>query len=45
MGWDDYEPPKKGKKRYKSYKHGFERSRYALGRKDGAEDKGSSGKS
>jgi hypothetical protein len=29
MGWEDYEPPKKPKKRYKSYKRGFERSRYA----------------
>lgn len=28
MSWEDYEPPKKPKKRYKSYKRGFERSRY-----------------
>jgi hypothetical protein len=34
MGWDDYAPDKKPKKRYKSYKHGFGRSRYALGKKD-----------
>lgn len=28
MNWEDYEPPKKKKKRYKSYKRGFERSKY-----------------
>jgi len=32
MGWENYEPEKKPKKRYKSYKHGFERSRYAKGK-------------
>ena len=29
MSWEDYDPPKKKKKRYKSYKKGFERSKYA----------------
>ncbi len=34
--WETYEPPKK-KKKYKSYKKGFERSRYAKSKdkKDG----------
>jgi len=29
MSWNDYDPPKKKKKQYKSYKKGFERSKYA----------------
>ena len=28
MSWEDYEPKKKPKKRYKSYKQGFGRSKY-----------------
>jgi len=31
VGWDDYQPEKKPKKRYRSYKRGFGRSRYAKG--------------
>ena len=31
MGWSDCEPEKKPKKRYRSYKRGFGRSRYAKG--------------
>jgi|GEM_PF-6396904 len=33
MSWEDYEPPKKTKKRHKSYKRGFERSRYEKSKK------------
>jgi hypothetical protein len=33
VGWDDYTPDKKPKKRYRSYKKGFGRSRYALAEK------------
>ena len=33
MGWSDQEPDKKPKKRYRAYKHGFGRSRYALSEK------------
>jgi hypothetical protein len=33
MSWNDYEPPKKKKKRYKSYKRGFGRSKYAKPKK------------
>jgi len=33
MGWSDYEPDRKPKKRYRAYKHGFGRSRYALAEK------------
>ena len=39
MGWEDYEPPKKKKKRYKSYKRGFERSRYKKSKKSNAKQK------
>jgi len=35
VGWDDYTPDKKPKKRYRSYKKGFGRSRYALSEKSG----------
>ena len=35
VGWDDYTPDKKPKKRYRAYKHGFGRSRYALSEKAG----------
>lgn len=34
MSWEDYEPPKKKKKRYKSYKKGFGRSKYKKKKKD-----------
>jgi hypothetical protein len=32
VGWNDYQPEKKPKKRYRSYKRGFGRSRYAKGK-------------
>ena len=36
VGWSDYEPEKRLKKRYRSYKRGFGRSRYAAGKPAGS---------